>query len=158
MTTNDEYPILTQFRGTLNYAKVAETRDGKHGREVRLAEPIGSRMGWFNYDDFLSRGLAESQGFVVYTPEFWKARRSAEIERIMKRWFPKGPFHSPANANEAEYRRLLELPETGLLLKSEIEQAFKVAAKRGHPDAGGSNDEFKQLAAARDVLIERWQH
>jgi hypothetical protein len=156
MATNEEYPVLRQFRGTLDYAKIAQIRDDKHGRAAQLAEPFGSKMGWFNYDDLLKRGRAESQGFTVYTPEFWKANRNAEIERYMKRWFPKGPFHSAPN--EAEYRRLLALPDSGALLKSEIEQAYKVAAKRSHPDAGGSNDEFKQLAAAKDALIERWQH
>jgi curved DNA-binding protein CbpA len=43
-------------------------------------------------------------------------------------------------------------------LKSEIEQAFKIAARRVHPDAGGSNEAFQRLAAAKDVSISRWQH
>lgn len=74
----------------------------------------------------------------------------------MKEWFPKGPFRSVA-ADEAEQRQLLALPNTGALLMSEIEQAFKIAARRAHPDAGGSNDAFKRLAAAKDALIARWQ-
>ncbi|HEY1361787.1 MAG TPA: hypothetical protein VGF60_06045 [Xanthobacteraceae bacterium] len=49
--TDEEYPVLTQFRGTLDYPKVAEIRDGKHGRVGVLAEPFGSRMGAFGYDD-----------------------------------------------------------------------------------------------------------
>jgi hypothetical protein len=125
-----------------------------------LAEPFGSRMGWFSYDDLRKKGRAESQGFTVYTTEFWKANRDAEIERYMKQWMPKEPkglFQTAADSKEAEYRRLLELPSAGVLLKSEIEQAFKIAARRTHPDAGGSNEEFKLLAAARDGLTERWK-
>jgi hypothetical protein len=156
MTDDEEYPVMTQFRGTLDYAKIAQVRDDRHGQSAMLAEPFGSRMGWFNYTDLLQRGRAESQGFTVYTPDFWKANRNAEIERYMKQWFSKGPFQSIA-ADEAEHRLLLALPDTGALLKSEIEQAFKIAARRAHPDAGGSNDAFRQVAAAKDALIARWQ-
>jgi len=155
--TDEEYPVLTQFRGSLDYAKIAEVRNDKYGRSGRLAEPFGSRMGWFSYDDLLKHGRAESQGFCVYTANFWKSNRDAEIERYMKQWFPKGPFQSATDSKEAEYRRLLALPSASALLKSEIEQAFKIAARRAHPDAGGSGEEFKQLAAAKDALMKRWQ-
>jgi hypothetical protein len=84
MPKDEEYPVLTQFRGTLDYAKVAEIRDGKHGRVAVLAEPFESRMGVFGYDDLLKNGRAESAGFIVYTPDFWNANRSTEIERCMK--------------------------------------------------------------------------
>jgi len=52
---------------------------------------------------------------------------------------------------------MLGLPENGAVLKSEIEQAYKIVARRAHPDAGGSENAFKRLAAAKDALIERWQ-
>lgn len=155
--TDEDYPVLTQFRGTLDYAKIAEIRNGKHGRDARLAEPFGSRMGWFSYDNLEKRGRAESQGFTVYTTDFWKSNRDSEIARYMKQWFPKGPFQAVTDTREAEHRSLLALPDTGALLKSEIEQAFKLLARRAHPDAGGSNEKFKELAAAKDALIERWQ-
>ena len=64
------------------------------------------------------------------------------------------PFESTSDPKEDEYRRLLKLPTAGALLKSEIEQAFKMAAKRSHPDLGGSNEEFQQLLAAKDALIK----
>jgi hypothetical protein len=158
MTDDEEYPVLTQFRGTLDYAKVAEIRDGKHGRVGRLAEPFGSRMGVFGYDDLLKQGGAESAGFIVYTPDFWNANRNSEIERCMKEWFSKRDlFEAVTDSNEAEHRRLLGLPDTGALLKSEIAQAFKISGRRAHPDAGGSEEEFKRLATAKDALMERWQ-
>lgn len=34
--------------------------------------------------------------------------------------------------------------------------SFRVAAKRLHPDAGGSPEMFKQLVAARRVLDGEW--
>jgi hypothetical protein len=156
--TDEEYPVLTQFRASLDYAKIAEVRNDKHGRSGRLAEPFGSRMGWFSYDDLLKKGRAESQGITVYTANYWKSNRDAEIERCVKEWYPKkGLFQSATDSKEAEHRRLLALPSAGPLLKSEILQAFKIAARRVHPDAGGSDEEFKQLAAAKDALTERWR-
>jgi hypothetical protein len=56
-------------------------------------------------------------------------------------------------APEQEYRRLLGLPQQRHLLESEIQQGYKRAAKRLHPDAGGSAREFTELSAARDALI-----
>ncbi|HEY1361788.1 MAG TPA: hypothetical protein VGF60_06050 [Xanthobacteraceae bacterium] len=76
----------------------------------------------------------------------------------MKQWFSKRDlFAAVTDSNEAEHRQLLGLPDTGALLKSEIAQAYKVAARRAHPDAGGSDETFKQLAAAKDALIARWR-
>ena len=37
----------------------------------------------------------------------------------------------------------------------EIQQGYKRAAKRLHPDAGGSAREFAELSAARDALMKR---
>jgi hypothetical protein len=146
MTDDQGYPVLTQFRGTLDFAKVARIWNDKHGRSAVLAEPFGSRMGTFGYDDLLKRGKAESQGFTVYTLEFWKANRDTEITRYMKSWFPKETtFAAVTDTKEVEHRRLLELPENGAVLKSKIEQAYKIAAKRAHPDAGGSDDAFKTI-------------
>ena len=154
MTDDTEYPVLTNYRGTLDFAKVARIWNDKYGRSAVLAEPFGSRMGTFSYEDLLKRGRAESQGFTTYTPEFWKANRDAEITRTNKQWFPKGVMgEAVANSKESEHRRLLGLPDKGGLLKSEVEQAYKATARRAHPDAGGSEEAFKQLGAAKDTLI-----
>jgi hypothetical protein len=154
---DEEYPVLTQFRGKLDYVKIAELRDDKWGRSALLAEPFGSRMGWFSFEDLLRGGRAESQGYKIYTEEFWKSNRDAEIARCLKQWFPQGPFVPAADANEAEHRRLIALPTTGVLLKSEIERAFKICARSAHPDSGGSNEQFQKLAAAKEALVQRWQ-
>jgi hypothetical protein len=87
----EEYPVLTQFRGKLDYAKIAQVREDKWGRSAVLAEPFGSQMGWFSYADLLQKGRAESQGYTVYTQHFWKSNRDKELTRYMNQWFPKGP-------------------------------------------------------------------
>jgi hypothetical protein len=58
-------------------------------------------------------------------------------------------------APEQQHRRLLGLPPERQLAESEIQQGYKRAAKRLHPDAGGSDREFAELSAARDALMKR---
>jgi curved DNA-binding protein CbpA len=47
------------------------------------------------------------------------------------------------------------LPLGRPLSGAEIHRAYKRAAKRAHPDAGGSAREFLELSAARDVLMKQ---
>jgi hypothetical protein len=56
---------------------------------------------------------------------------------------------------EQQHRLLLGLPPERQLAESEIQQGYKRAAKRLHPDAGGSAREFTELSAARDALMKR---
>ena len=52
------------------------------------------------------------------------------------------------------YRQMLGLPLGRRLSGPEIHQAYKRAAKRAHPDAGGNAREFQELSAARDALMK----
>jgi hypothetical protein len=58
-------------------------------------------------------------------------------------------------APEQQHRLLLGLSPERQLEDSEIQQGYKRAAKRLHPDAGGSTHEFTELSAARDALMKR---
>lgn len=51
------------------------------------------------------------------------------------------------------HRRMLGLPLGRRLFGPEITAAFKRAAKRAHPDAGGSERAFLALSEARDALL-----
>lgn len=55
---------------------------------------------------------------------------------------------------EERYRQLLGLPFGRRLAATEVHQAFKRAAKTVHPDGGGNDAAFLELAAARDALIK----
>ncbi|MDO9062631.1 MAG: hypothetical protein Q7U92_26900 [Bradyrhizobium sp.] len=61
----------------------------------------------------------------------------------------------PVKALEPEevHRQLLGLPLGRRLSAPEIHRAWKRAAKSAHPDAGGSEQAFLELSAARDALI-----
>lgn len=52
-------------------------------------------------------------------------------------------------------RKLLGLPIDGLLSAPEIRAAFRRAAKTMHPDAGGSEEAFRELVAAQDMLMKQ---
>lgn len=55
---------------------------------------------------------------------------------------------------EERYRRLLGLPLERRLFGPEINAAYKQAAKKVHPDAGGSERDFLELSEARDALMK----
>jgi hypothetical protein len=55
---------------------------------------------------------------------------------------------------EESYRQLLRLPFGVRLSRAEIHRAWKRVAKTAHPDAGGSEQDFLQLSAARDALLK----
>jgi hypothetical protein len=59
----------------------------------------------------------------------------------------------PASPEEC-YRQLLELPLGRRLSGVEIHRAWKRAAKRAHPDTGGSAQQFLELSIARDALMK----
>jgi hypothetical protein len=65
----------------------------------------------------------------------------------------RGGPEKPASPEEC-YRQLLELPLERRLSGAEIHRAWKRAAKRAHPDAGGSAQQFLELSAARDALMK----
>jgi DnaJ domain len=55
---------------------------------------------------------------------------------------------------EDRCRELLGLPLGRNLSEREIHRAYKLLAKRAHPDAGGSAEAFLELAAAHDALMQ----
>jgi hypothetical protein len=77
-----------------------------------------------------------------------------DLARLKHNLWVKTEFVNPAvPAPEQQHRRLLGLPFERQLSDPEIQQGYKRAAKRLHPDAGGSAHEFNELSAARDALL-----
>jgi hypothetical protein len=56
---------------------------------------------------------------------------------------------------EDRARKLLHLPLGKSLALPEIRQAFRRAAKMVHPDVGGSEEAFRELIAAQEMLMHR---
>ncbi len=78
-------------------------------------------------------------------------------ELTAPRFGRRGAVPKPLSS-EQRARKTLGLPEGAQLTCDEIHQAFRRAAKTLHPDAGGSGEAFRELAAARDVLIHPGAH
>jgi hypothetical protein len=55
---------------------------------------------------------------------------------------------------EQRYRAALGLPLGRRLSEAEIHRAYKLLAKRVHPDAGGNAEAFLELSAAHDALMK----
>ncbi|SHN79756.1 J domain-containing protein [Bradyrhizobium erythrophlei] len=55
---------------------------------------------------------------------------------------------------EERSRQLLGLPLDRRLSESEIHRAYKLLAKRTHPDAGGSEEAFLRISAAHEALMK----
>ena len=56
-----------------------------------------------------------------------------------------------------EHRKTLELPTEGELEPAEIKAAFRRMAKTAHPDAGGSGEDYRRIAEARDALLAQFE-
>ena len=74
------------------------------------------------------------------------------IDLTMPRFGRRGATPKPLSPDQRA-RKLLGLPISGVLSAPEIHRAFRRAAKTTHPDAGGSEDAFRELVAAQDMLI-----
>jgi dTDP-4-amino-4,6-dideoxygalactose transaminase len=55
---------------------------------------------------------------------------------------------------EARCREMLGLPLERRLSEAEIHRAYKLLAKRVHPDTGGNAEAFLELSAAHDTLMK----
>jgi hypothetical protein len=59
----------------------------------------------------------------------------------------------PEDDDDQEHREALNLPVEGPLRPAEINGAFRRLAKSAHPDAGGSSEQYRRIAEARDALL-----
>ncbi|HEV7881782.1 hypothetical protein [Bradyrhizobium sp.] len=119
----------------------------RHGEDERLrqaaAQALPSLRGaCVKTSDRMSRNLAHRRFAAIRD-----ALYALDAPRFGKR------AHVPDG--EQQHRRLLGLPFGRPVSDPEIQQGYKRAAKRLHPDAGGSDREFTELSAARNALMKR---
>jgi hypothetical protein len=75
-------------------------------------------------------------------------------QKAMPRFGMRRARPKPLTAEERA-RKLLQLPLGKSLARPEIRQAFRRAAKMAHPDMGGSEEAFRELIAAHEILMDR---
>jgi len=153
MADVQEWFVWNAFKGGVETASIAKTRKDKWNTSALLCEPYGASVEWFNLDELEKRGRVETRGYVILSPEQWMIEREALLEKLSKTkarvQFP------PLDPLEMEYRSVLNLPNHGPLSKSEIEYAYRKAAKTSHPDVGGKEEQFKRVSEAKDTLLTR---
>jgi hypothetical protein len=119
----------------------------RHGADERLRQAAAQalpslRSACLKTSDQISRNAARRRFGAIRD-----ALHALDAPRFGKR--------AAVPAPEQQHRRLLGLPPERQLSDPEIQQGYKRAAKRLHPDAGGSDREFMELSAARDALMKR---
>lgn len=122
-------------------------------------------VGPFPLEELISDGLIRFAACAVMSKQRWQADREAlREEALNKRRKAQKEFYdelerynrrkiNAMQCSQKEYRTLLDLPE-GALELSQIKSAYRRAAKKAHPDAGGSQEMFIRIKEACDALIE----
>ncbi|MEK9281157.1 hypothetical protein MTR72_16270 [Bradyrhizobium sp. ISRA442] len=113
MQDDEEDLVLTHHDQKLYDVKIEHIASDKWGRTAHLAEPFGSKMGVFRYDDLLQKGRAENQGCTVYKKDFWHSHGSADIEKYRKQYSKKqyskkqyshrNPFAMESDTSEVDH-------------------------------------------------------
>jgi len=123
-------------------------------------------VGPFSLDELTAEGLIRFAACVVMSRQRWQDdREELRRESLMRRrqaqqeFFDELERHNRRKMNalqciEKEYRVLLELPEDGPLEIGQIKSAYRKAAKKAHPDAGGSQELFIRIKEACDALLD----
>lgn len=153
MTQKEEWVVWNGSLGILDMATIGRIEDDGGGRYAYLAPPYGV-VGPFSLDELETRGRIAFGECLVMSRQRW---REDQVElrleaREKRRAFL---FRRDFEEDEQELRRVLELPMEGALEPAEVNAAFRRLAKTAHPDAGGSDEQYRRIAEARDALLER---
>lgn len=123
-------------------------------------------VGPFSLDELISDGLIRFAACAVMSKQRWQDDREVlRQEALNKRRKAQQEFYeglerhnrrktNASQYNQSEYRTLLDLPILGTLELSQIKTAYRKAAKKAHPDAGGSKEMFIRIKEACDALME----
>lgn len=155
MTDKEEWVIWNGSLGILDTATIGHVEDGEGGRRAFLAPPYGV-VGPFSLDQLEARGrIAFGECLVMSRARWQEDQVDLRFEaREKRRAFLSQP---DLDSDDRGHREVLNLPMEGALEASQINAAFRRLAKIAHPDAGGSNDHYRRIAAARDALLEQFE-
>lgn len=154
MTDKEEWVIWNGSLGVLAMGTIGRVEDGADGRSAFLAEPYDV-VGPFSLDELETRGrIAFGECLVMSRLRWQEDQVDLRREAFEKRRAYVARFQSGFE-DDKEHREALDLPMEGALDPSQITAAFRRLAKTAHPDAGGSNEHYRRISEARDVLLEQ---
>jgi len=153
-TTIDEWVIWNGSIGILDMVSIGHVEDCRGGRTAFLAPPY-EIVGPFSLDELERRGRIAFGACLVMSRQRWQEDQvDLRLEGRRKRQSLRSFLY--LGGNEREHREALGLPGEGELKPAEINTAFRSLAKTRHPDAGGSGEDYRRIAEARDALLRQW--
>ncbi|HYA80452.1 MAG TPA: J domain-containing protein [Methylocystis sp.] len=154
MTDKAEWVVWNGSLGILDMATIGLVEVEETRRRAFLAPPYGV-VGPFSLDELEASGCIAFGECLVMSRQKWRddqvELRTAAQERrralLLRMQFSE---------DESEHRDVLDLPLQGALQALEINAAFRRLAKTAHPDAGGSDEDYRRITTARDALLKRY--
>jgi hypothetical protein len=149
----EEWVVWNGSLGVLDTVTIGRIEDGEGGRMAFLAPPYGV-VGPFSLDELEAKGRIAFGACLVMSRLRWKEDQ-AELRREAQEKRRQMMFRLDFD-DDQEYREVLNLPSEGTLQASDINSAFRRLAKTAHPDAGGSNEDYRRITEARDGLLRQY--
>jgi len=152
MTDKEDWVVWNGSLGVLDTVAIGLIEESAGGRIAFLAAPY-DMVGPFSLDELHAQGrVAFGACFVMSRLRWQEDQVELRAEGIKKR---KAYLFQPDLDKDQEHREALKLPLEGELTATEIKNAFRRLAKTAHPDAGGSNEDYRRIAEARDALLDQ---
>lgn len=152
MTDKEEWVVWNGSMGILDMATIGDIQHDETGRKASLAPPYGV-VGPFSLDELETLGRIAFGECLVMSRQRWREDQlNLRLEARAKR---RTLFFQADIDDDQEHREILGLPFERLLNLSEINAAFRQLAKTAHPDAGGSDEQYRRIVEARDALLKR---
>ncbi len=154
MTDQEGWVVYNGSLGVADKVTIGLVEQGPAGRSASLAPPYDA-VGPFSLDELEREGRITFGACIVLSLAKWaELQNEIRAEAIKKRQAAM----LRDSYDGTEHRQILKLPLEGELLPSEINAAFRRMAKKAHPDAGGSSEDYRRISEARDALIEQYEN
>jgi hypothetical protein len=153
MADKEEWVVWNGLMGILDTVTIGHIEEGEGGRSAFLAPPYDV-VGPFSLDELETRGRIAFGACLVMSRQRWQEDQvDLRLEAREKR---RAALFKLDFDDDQEYREILNLPMEGALETAEINAAFRRAAKIAHPDAGGSDEDYRSITEARDALLAQY--
>ncbi|WOJ88853.1 J domain-containing protein [Methylocapsa polymorpha] len=153
MTDKEEWVVWNGSMGILDTVTIGHIEEDDGGRSAFLAPPYAA-VGPFSLDELETRGRIAFGACLVMSRQRW--REDQDDLRLEAREKRRAALFKLDFDDDQEYREVLNLPMEGALETAEINAAFRRAAKIAHPDAGGTDEDYRSITEARDALLAQY--
>jgi hypothetical protein len=150
MADQDLWVIWNGSLGVLDTVALGRIEDDAGARRAYLAPPY-EVVGPFSLDELETRGRIAFGECLVMSRRRWQ---EDQVDLRLDARKRRGAVLPQTGADDARaHRDILNLPLDGALEPSQVRAAFRRLAKTAHPDAGGSDEDYRRIAQAREALL-----